>query len=386
MAIQIIEENRKPSKWDAVFEAVGQGTNAMAKSLMGEQRKKSISNVLGPEAANLPPEFQKIAYEAKLKSEASKQSSEGLKGFLAGLGGEEGMKIDPSGITDEQIIQADLMKKGLGSQLRNLRNDALSQREREEKSDEKHQERIREKESVKRLLRETGDYDEEELEEASKVYDVPTARQLLLNKKEPSPYEPTSKKLAAQRTNKFIDSVMSKSTSSKEKQRALEIGMSLSKAGATGYKLQHTLAEYFQNPALDSPEAKIFNAAMKSQYHGFGDIVKGKVSDNEFKTLGKRIAAAEDSPQAAEGLILTAMMENAINIKEGEIVERLRQEYFDNGESEPPNFDIIVNKELRPYADLIVAKTNNDLLNLLNPTKKNSPNQEVLNGIWGSNE
>ena len=43
------------------------------------QNKKSISSLLGPEAANLPPEFQKIAYEAKLKQEGEANKLAGTK-------------------------------------------------------------------------------------------------------------------------------------------------------------------------------------------------------------------------------------------------------------------------------------------------------------------
>ena len=75
--IPIIPENRRPSAADMfgqAFSNLGQGAGqAIPQYLMGKQRQKGISDVLGQEVAGLPPEFQKMAYDAKLKGEKESQ-------------------------------------------------------------------------------------------------------------------------------------------------------------------------------------------------------------------------------------------------------------------------------------------------------------------------
>lgn len=196
------------------------------------------------------------------------------------------------------------------------------------------------------------------------------------------PYETESDKIDAKRTGSYIDKTLERGNAADQKMRGLNEGMGLLRQGATGAKLNNWLADYFDVPALADPKSKAFNAAMKSQYSGIGDIVKGKVSNFEFQTFQGMIADAADSPQAAELLLVSAMMENQISQKERDIVNELREQYYEKGQKVPPNFDILVKKQLQPYADLIMHETNQRMRNIINPTKKDNPNQQRLQEIF----
>ena len=195
-------------------------------------------------------------------------------------------------------------------------------------------------------------------------------------------YESESSKRDAKRTQDFIDETNSKGRTADIKMRGLNEGYELWKQNATGAKLGNYLADYFGVDALKDPKSVAFNAALKAQYSGISDIVKGKVSNFEFQTFQGMIADASDSPQAAEALLVSAMMEAKISQAERDLVSKKRQEYYDKGEDPPKNFDIQIEKELRPMADLILQETNQKLKNILSPTKKNNPNTEILNKVW----
>lgn len=197
-----------------------------------------------------------------------------------------------------------------------------------------------------------------------------------------SPYETESDKIDAKRTGDYINSVAEKGKSADIKLRGINEGMELLKQGATGFKIGNYLADYFDVPALRDPKSSAFNAAMKSQYTGIGDIVKGKVSNFEFQTFQGMIADAENNPKAAELLLVSAKMEAMINQKEREIVDAKRMDYYNKGEKMPPNFDIQVRKELQPYADLIMHQTNEEMRNIISPTQKGNPNNQRLQEIF----
>lgn len=401
--VQVIprKEQNKPNTAQIFGEAFGAGMNAISEHRQQQKMQEAVrkeneaikretgidlSGVMDPKirqqavqlAGQAKNKEKEIAFKnserRKLLGEIRGNPSQQQGQQLAGMGQDEQM-------SDAQYYynQADQLAAAQENQ---LANQAFKKGQAIEKQEKEFQERLREKDAVKSLLRETGDYDEDELEDLSTKYDLITARSLNLKKKEPSPYEPTSQKLAAERTDKYITDVTNKGRAAEEKLRGLEEGMALHKAGATGYKFMNTLAKYFDNPALADPASKGFNAAMKSQYSGIGDIVKGKVSNFEFSTFEKRIASAEDSPQAAEILMVAAMMESQIAVKEKELLEKKRMEYYQKGESPPADFDLQVTKELKPYADMILHQTNDRISNILNPTKKNNENKAQFDQIF----
>lgn len=399
--IQVIEENRKknPSYLQSLMGGFAEGLPGAIKKYQGQKLAQQnmqqeneaakragydLSGFTDPklrqqrQASALQGQREKSEYEREFqgKQQLQKEKFEQL-GYGQGNQQQNQMN-DPSLITDEQILQATAVDKAYGTQLRNLRNDAIAKKKAEETSEKTHAERVQEKNAVKELLRETGNYDEDELEHLSEFYDVPTARALNLQKKEPSLYEPTAQKLAAERSNKFINEGEERGRIADEKIRGVEEALTLHKQGATGFKLMNWLGDYFDNPALKDPASIGFNAAMKSQYSGISSIVGGKVSNFEFQTFQGRIASAEHSPKSAEILLISSKMESQIAQKERDIINQKREEYYEKGISPPANFDIEVMKELRPYADLIMHKTNEDILNVLNPTKKNNANRPKL--------
>lgn len=386
--VQVIKrtESQRKSTSEQFNEAFGQGLQALEKYQGMQQKKaanKSIQEQFGFDPTGMTDKQVEIGMQLagqRQNQQAKTKSRNDLIGNIEGMG-QKGQNLQESEQNTSDYYY-DLAHKYAMAEENQLANQAFKKGQSIEKQDKEFNERIREKDAVKSLLRETGDYDEGELEDLSTIYDLPTARALNLKKKEPSPYEPTSQKLAAERTDRFITDVTNRGRSAEEKMRGLNEGWALHKAGGTGYKFTNTLADYFGNEALRDPASKGFNAAMKSQYHGMGDIVKGKVSDNEFNTFKQRIASAEDTPEAAEILMISAMMEAQINIKEMELLNQKRMEYYEKGESPPADFDLQVMNELRPYADMIMHQTSNRINNVLNPTKKNNENKAQFDEIF----
>lgn len=408
--VNIIKEKTFGSEFGrAVGTGLGEGASeGFAKAVQLKQDKKKLDQEneeiykhTNIRLSSTNPELRKIEFAEKLKLQAAEQEKKSDNDYYDRLFGGNNQKpnmqqssnitpdedkaerngFNPLNITDEMILRSG--KKG--DKLRAIRNDARIQQEKDQKQNKEYEDRVREKQNVKNILRETGDYDEDELERLSETMDPTTARQKIKKQTEPKPYESTADKLAVERTYKYIDDVQAKAKESEVKLRSLQEGMELHKAGATGWKITNALADYFGNEALRDPKSAAFNASMKSQYSGIAQTVGGKVSNFEFQTFQGRIAQAEQSPKTAEALMISAEMENKINIKESEILNRIREEYFEKGEPLPfHNLDIMVQKELRPYADLIMHQTNDKLGNLLNPTSESRRNQyqDILNEDW----
>lgn len=386
--VQVLQSNRQkqPSFLQSIAGGLAEGASQaipeyfkqQAQQKQIQQANAAYKQLTGQDLSGLPPEAQsKLAAEllkGNAKKDLFKEKENAFKQRFGKKDVNEPSNFYLADITPEEAFELENMGyKG-----------AVAGRKAAIEEQIEHEERIREKNAVKNLLRETGDYDEDEIETLSESYDVPTARSINLKKKEPPLYEPTAQKLAAERTDRFITEVENRGRAAEEKLRGLEEGMMLHKQGATGFKLSNALADYFNNPALADPSSKAFNAAMKSQYSGIGDIVKGKVSNFEFMTFEKRIATAADSPQAAEALMVSAMMESKIAAKERQIMQEKRQEYYEKGESPPADFDLQVSKILRPYADLILHETNQRLKDILNPTKKAKLSDEEYSQFFPS--
>lgn len=75
--VQIIQENRKPSFGEKFSQAVGTGLGLGSEIMQRRSEQEALSNILGPEAANLPRDFQKMAYQSQLQRQ---QLSEKLQG------------------------------------------------------------------------------------------------------------------------------------------------------------------------------------------------------------------------------------------------------------------------------------------------------------------
>lgn len=341
------------------------------------QENEAIKKNYGIDLSGIKnPETRKIIISEQLKSQGKQNEYKTGLSFFDKINQEKksaGQETEPSKkYSEDEILATSFVKPAAATQMRK-HNENIDKKEKTDL----------EKSSSQFLLEEAG-YEPEEATDLSKKIDYNTAKTLHQNKKGKGQYEPEAQKLAAQRTNKFIDSSEAAGKASDEKLRGIEEGMALHKQGATGFKLTNYLAEKFDIPSLADPASKGFNAAMKSQYHGIADIVKGKVSNFEFATFEKRIATAADSPQAAEILMISSAMESQISRKQRDIVNEKRMQYYEKGEEPPPNFDIEVLRELQPYADLILHQTNEKINNVLNPTSKTNVINEKASQIWGS--
>lgn len=205
--------------------------------------------------------------------------------------------------------------------------------------------------------------------ELAKTNTPVSARSYLHGKNQKPTYEPTSQKFKAERTQGYINRVLERGENAEADLRAIEEAESLVKT-ATGFKVENWLAKKTGEKAFENPETAAYKAAIKRSYVGFGDIVKGKVSNQEFQTLEQMVAQAENSPKAAEGILIGQKMEKQIALKERDIVNQLREQFAQKGEEEPPNFDILVQNQLKPYTSAIVAQTISQMNDILNPTKK----------------
>lgn len=87
---------RKPSFGAQLSQGIGNALNTGAQLVGQRNQKQAIESLLGPEAGDLPPEFQKMAYEYQLKSgiEGKKKSSElqGNKAILRDLENKRGLE------------------------------------------------------------------------------------------------------------------------------------------------------------------------------------------------------------------------------------------------------------------------------------------------------
>ena len=74
--VQIIEENRN-SFAKQLNKGLDQFLPQIQQFMQQRQRNQAIGDVLGPEIANLPPEFQQMAYQSKLRQQEMGQKLQG---------------------------------------------------------------------------------------------------------------------------------------------------------------------------------------------------------------------------------------------------------------------------------------------------------------------
>lgn len=106
---------RKPSFGAQLSQGLGNALN-MGAQLVGEnQRKAAVESLLGPEAANLPPEFQKMAYEYQLKSgiEGKKRAAElqGNRAILRDIEAKRGLAPGSLDAYEENVKLAETVTK-----------------------------------------------------------------------------------------------------------------------------------------------------------------------------------------------------------------------------------------------------------------------------------
>jgi hypothetical protein len=120
MPIQVLENNKKPSFGQRSSNAVGAALQGGQQLMQQHQEKEALRGALGDEAVDLPRDFQKMAYESKLKQQ---QQTDKLQGE------EEGIKTleDAFGKRFADVFKAstvqgrsELLKKALDAKQRGL--------------------------------------------------------------------------------------------------------------------------------------------------------------------------------------------------------------------------------------------------------------------------
>ena len=213
------------------------------------------------------------------------------------------------------------------------------------------------------------------LDAAKKGEFTPASARAVTKKAEPQ-YEKESEKLAAQRTSKYIGNVEEHAKTAQDDLLALNLMDSLGEAGATGFKVENALADYLESKgvknveAIRNPLSKAYNSVSKILMGGFGDIVKGKVSNFEFGIFKGMLAQAEDRPEAAKAMIESQRLIRNIDIAENQILQEIIQSYEDKGQSPPSNVTNMVEKRLRPIADQMTRETTDRMRNILKPGTK----------------
>lgn len=258
--------------------------------------------------------------------------------------------------------------------------------ERQEKINDEKAKIKKEEGDTRQVLLDSGKYKAEEIEEKIKGGLTPTSARAI-SKPIEQPFEKESDKLAAKRTSEYIGEVETGAKSAQGDLIALNTLDSLGDIGATGFKVENAFADYLESKgyknveALRNPLSKAFNSVSKALMAGFGDIVKGKVSNFEFATFKGMLAQAEDSPQAAKAMIEAQRLIRQISITENELMQEIIKGFDAEGKSPPANLGFQVQQRLRPIADEMARQTNDKLRNILRPQEK-IKNKALLDKLW----
>lgn len=242
--------------------------------------------------------------------------------------------------------------------------------ERKAKENEKLAKQEREKADTRATLTASGKYTPKQIEEfVSSGLSPASAR--AVGKIEPQQYEKESEKLAAHRTNDYIKEVQEGSKAAQGDLVALDVLETLSDEGATGFKLQNALADYLESKgvknveAIRDPRTRAYNSVSKALFSGFGDIVKGKVSNYEFDTFKGMLAQASDSPKSAQAIVAAQKLVRNLKIEENRIMQDVIGDYAARGESPPSNISNLVEQRFRPVADQLTRDTTTQLRTIL---------------------
>jgi len=264
--------------------------------------------------------------------------------------------------------------------------------EKQGKDKEAEEKKQAQQSEVKTYLMETGRYSEEQAEELSKTLSPVSARALDYNSQ--PKFESESDKLDAKRVADYIVNTEERAKASDADIAALTIQKDLLKQGATGMKFWNAVADVAQSygipgsEALRDPASKAFDSSVKQMISGFGDIVKGKVSNFEFTTLKSMLAQAADSPEAAGAMIEVQSMNRRIAVEENKIMQQVLQEYEAAGKPRPRNLMHVVNERLRPISNQIVTETSQNIRKILYPetrsTNKDKARMKEIDKSLGS--
>lgn len=376
MGFAVQEQNPFGNLGQVLGQGIGQGFTTRSDEL---SLKKAIERL--PPGASYQDVLKTLTGTPTYSQEAKQQAITNLtKGFeFENKAAELKQKKELSEKENQAKIQAaTITAKG---------KEVAQQAKAELKAGEKAQTREQQIASSRSLLKGTGKYSDEEIEVMANSM---TPQDIRTHVGQLNPvFEKESDKLAAKRVNNYIEEVEGAAKNAQTDLTALDIMENLSDQGATGFKAQNALADYLESKGfknlegLREPGSKAFNSVAKVFMRSFGETVKGKVSDNEFKTLKGMLAQAEDRPESAKAIMMTQRLLRNIDIKQREIMEDIQNELIAEGKS-PYQFNLnsMVEKRLRPIADAMTAQTNQNLRALLYPSKIPEGRRARLDDIY----
>jgi hypothetical protein len=116
--IQVLDENRKRTAGENFAQAFGGLVNQGSQFMQGRREKESLSKLLGEDLANVPIEFQKMGYQAKLNQQQQAQQLQGDEESYKALESEFGKQFADIWKSSPTGARTELLKKALDSRLR----------------------------------------------------------------------------------------------------------------------------------------------------------------------------------------------------------------------------------------------------------------------------
>ncbi len=116
--VQVFEENRKRTAGENFAEAFSGLLNQGAQFMQGQREKEALRGVLGDEGADLPRDFQKMAYGSKLKQQEQASQLQGDEESYNALKNEFGKQFADVWKSSPVGARTELLKKALDSRMR----------------------------------------------------------------------------------------------------------------------------------------------------------------------------------------------------------------------------------------------------------------------------
>lgn len=151
--------------------------------------------------------------------------------------------------------------------------------------------------------------------------------------KSQDPYFKSAQQAQAKANVTAYTDIHSRGESAKRNLHAIE-GMR-KKVHSTGFNLMNSLADITHQEWMRDPDSEQFKTLAKYPILHASDIVKGKVSDYEFRTLGELYASPYKSPEANQALLDYQEYTEKMNLLEATEADKILEE---NGGITPPDF------------------------------------------------
>lgn len=347
MAIQIIEENRRPGGRERFAQSLGNFGKAAGAAIAGnyageKQREmqakedKKLSEILGQDVSGLSPEMKKVAFQQIMTGQQQGQKQQQKENYLnqlfgprgnqpmqgmqrgQGLQGDQEMGQNPqemnqqgfggfdvTKLTDEDIARASAVDPNMGRALSHAKDVALR-----EKREQRNFEALQEQRSPEKIR-------EKQLTHAQSTADVNYNKDLQ----------------AAHKQHEI-------------KTQTLDRLEELNKKGVSG-KPYEKLLEKFGLINLTSEGRREFAADVKNLITDIKAILGGQFSQYEFQTILNAYPSADFSQGANEAIIRNLKDFQDIRNQEFKIAKNLKSE---NGGKIPEDFQSKVNDRLQEYA------------------------------------